>query len=735
MQTSSSHRWKFYRCGGVDQVALRDAADLRNLKHLDLKLWMALAMPTRGIEFDPLTADLLDTDKDGRIRPPEVLAAIDWADAVLEDLGTLLSPGDELALAEIKDPGIRAGALRVLNDLEMQGNESISLADLSARVSAFVNTRLNGDGVIIPDSSDDPKLQQAIIDLIQATGGTADRSGKAGINAASIDQFNEAAARVLSWREQLAGYEREGNVERTIAEAALQALNEVKPKIDDFFARCRLLTFDSRPKDTLNPDAALYGTIAGKSLSFGLDELESMPLAFVAVEKPLPLSSGVNPAWSTRIRAFVEKAVVPVIGKEIDTLSEAQWLEILKKIAPFKSLVMGKPVDPAAAFDVARLQALLDAELQASLRALMEQDAALEDEYNQLSAVEKLLRFKKDMRELLLNFVNFADFYGKTWAVFQAGELFLDARSCSLCIEVTDAGKHATLAGLSAAYLAYCDITRKGQDKRTIVAVFTDGDSDNLIVGRNGVFYDRKGNDWDATVTKIVANPISIREAFLLPYKKLVRMVEEQIAKRAQEAEASSNAKLVDVSATVANADKTVATPPAATKKLDLGTIALIGTAVGGVSALVGAAFSALFSLGIWVPVGLFGLLMLISGPSMLLAWMKLRQRNLGPILDANGWAINAKAKMNVPFGAALTHLAHLPAGAERSLTDPYADKKTPWRRYLTLILLVVVGWAWFGGKLDRWLPESVSADKVLGRSVPAAVEVAPADPAAAPAE
>ena len=59
------------------------------------------------------------------------------------------------------------------------------------------------------------------------------------------------------------------------------------------------------------------------------------------------------------------------------------------------------------------------------------------------------------------------------------------------------------------------------------------GDSDNLMVGRNGVFYDRQGRDWDATITKVVDNPISLREAFFAPYKKFIRMIEEQVAKRA----------------------------------------------------------------------------------------------------------------------------------------------------------------------------------------------------------
>ena len=46
------------------------------------------------------------------------------------------------------------------------------------------------------------------------------------------------------------------------------------------------------------------------------------------------------------------------------------------------------------------------------------------------------------------------------------------------------------------------------------------------MVGRNGIFFDRLGHDWDATITKIIENPISIRQAFFAPYKRAIRFVE-----------------------------------------------------------------------------------------------------------------------------------------------------------------------------------------------------------------
>ncbi|RZL41660.1 MAG: hypothetical protein EOP72_08100, partial [Variovorax sp.] len=82
--SSTPHTWQFFRAGGVDQVVIRTGEDIARIGQLDQKLWVALACPTRGIEFDPRTLDLIDTDRDGRIRPPELIAACEWACAHLK---------------------------------------------------------------------------------------------------------------------------------------------------------------------------------------------------------------------------------------------------------------------------------------------------------------------------------------------------------------------------------------------------------------------------------------------------------------------------------------------------------------------------------------------------------------------------------------------------------------------------------------------------------------------------
>jgi hypothetical protein len=299
-----------------------------------------------------------------------------------------------------------------------------------------------------------------------------------------------------------------------------------------------------------------------------------------------------------------------------------------------------------------------------------------------IADVGKLIRFVRDLRLLCVNFVNFKNLYaGDSPALFQAGVLYLDQRSCHLCLRVEDAGKHAVMAGLAGAFLAYADCARKGAaEKLSIVAIFSQGDDENLMVGRNGVFYDRQGRDYDATITKILPNPISLREAFWSPYNKAVRLIEEQVSKHASSADALANAQLV------AAAEGTAPTKP----KFDPSVIALISVAFGSLAVAFTTFLAFLDKFAAWqLPLVALGVMLIISGPSVLLAFVKLRKRNLGPILDANGWAINTTARINVPFGTKLTDVAQLPPGSTIDLRDRYAEKSAAWPKVVAAVLLI----------------------------------------------
>ena len=221
-----------------------------------------------------------------------------------------------------------------------------------------------------------------------------------------------------------------------------------------------------------------------------------------------------------------------------------------------------------------------------------------------------------------------------------------------------------------------------------IAAVVSSGNRENLIVGRNGLFYDRDGKDWDATITKIVENPISIKEAFWSPYKKVVHLVQDKITKAATDAESKVSEKM---SAAVEKPTEAATNAAASSKKIDVGTIAAISVAFTGIATVVGGLLQAFFGLGAWIPLGIVGIILLISLPSMFIAWTKLRQRNIAPILDASGWAVNGNVKINIKLGSVLSHSAVRPKNSTLDLKDPFAQKKFPVKRVILLLVLIAL--------------------------------------------
>ncbi len=692
-----AHTWKFFRAGGFDQVKLDTGADLMNLDQLDQKLWVALACPTTGIEFCSKTAALIDTDGDKRIRANELIAAIKWAGSQLKNPDVLVKGGDSVALADIADASLLASAKQILVNLGKKDATAISLADASDANKIFANTTFNGDGVIIAESSSDAAIKAVVADIIACFGSVNDRSGKPGIDQAKADAFFADCAAFADWSGKGDANTLPAGAGTAAANAAVKA---IKAKVDDYFGRCRLAAFDPRTVAALNRTEAEYAAIAGKDLSIHVGEIASFPLAQIAAGKALPLKSGINPAHAGAVVDLLNNAVKPLLGDK-NELTEADWATLQVKLAPFDGWNSGKAGANVEKLGLARVKEILAAKAQEKINALIAQDKALEPESTSIANVEKLVRFVRDLHTLSLNFVNFKDLYdGGEPSIFQCGTLYLDQRSCNLCITVEDAGKHGVMAGLAGAYLAYCDCVRKGTgEKISMVAIFSQGDDDNLMVGRNGVFYDRKGRDFDATITKILANPISLRQAFWSPYKKLVRMIEEQINKRAAAADATVNTNL----STAATA--TAAGKPGEVKKpaFDPSVIALISVALGSLAAAATGVAAMLGKLYFWqIPLCILGIMLVVSLPSLILAYMKLRKRNLGPILDANGWAVNAKAKINVPFGTSLTGIAKLPNGAIVEMSDKYAPKSSFLPKFVVFVIILACAWSFLNDDQGR---------------------------------
>ncbi|RZI96744.1 MAG: hypothetical protein EOP78_03475 [Variovorax sp.] len=724
---SIEHAWQFFRAGGVDQVLFRSGTDIANLRRLDQKLWVALACPTRGLAFDDRTLDLIDTDHDGRIRPPELIAACEWACAHLRDADALLRGSDTIALSDIVDDG--AGGMPLAEEarriLALRGRadaETLSLQDVTDRSALLAAMRFNGDGIVTPATAgDDAPVRDTVQRIVaHAAHPPKDRGGETGIDRAGAEAFFADAHALRDWQARAVD-DAEAMPLGHATLAAAEALEAVRAKVDDYFARCRVAAYDSRAVPALNPSAEEYETLAAEALNLHAESIAKLPLAAVAPGRSLPLQGAVNPAWAEALQRLQHAAAAPLLGDGTTTLGEDDWQRLQQRLAPCRQWLAAKPVNALATLKAEELATVLASEV--GVMALIAKDEEVEPHNTRIADLEKLLRFQRDLLPLLHNFVSFQSFYRREGAIFQAGTLYLDGRSCDLTVQVDDVAKHAVLAGLAKTCLAYCQCTREGK-RMTIVAAFTAGDTDFLLNGRNGVFYDRDGRDWDATITKVIENPTSVMQAFFSPYKKFLRLIEEQVAKRAAASDTLAQGSLGTLAGSLANAGAKPAPPLKLPGRIDVGTVAALGVALGSISAVLVAIFAKFIDLGQWIPIAIVGIVMAISGPSMLIAWLKLRQRSLGPILDACGWAINGRMRVNVRLGGSLSQTARLPRHASRVLRDPYAERHG-WSGAFA-ILVLVAAMAVLAWRMD-WLDDQLPARL---QHTPPAPTVQPAAPA-----
>ncbi|MCA9616409.1 MAG: hypothetical protein KC586_26815, partial [Myxococcales bacterium] len=514
--------WRFFRAGGVDQVQLTTAADLLALDELDEKLWVALACPVKGLELDERTLAFIDEDNDGRVHAKELIAAAKWAGGLLKDPEILAKRGSELPLSAIdttKDEGkvLHDTAKALLVSLEKADEKSLALADVKDAIEKFNKQRWNGDGVVPASSAEDEALKKALEDVLACTESPAtDKNGDPGVTADSIKAFFEELEAYVAWLD--AG---EAEAVRPLGDAsadAFAAYDKVRGKIDDFFTRCRVAAFDARALTAVNREESEYLAAAAKDLQITADEVAHFPLAHVESDAKLPLGKGLNPAWIDAMSAFRDKVVQPILGARTE-LSYDEWMQIRGKLAAHATWVADKKGAKVEKLGAERARELVKEGFREKLDGLVAEDEKARPMAEAREKVEKLLHFNRDLLTVANNFVSFRDFYARKGpAAFQVGTLYIDQRSCELCVRVDDVAKHTTLSPHSKSYLLYCDLKNPKGDTLKIAAAMTNGDVDNLMVGRNGVFYSRDGRDWDATITKVVENPISIRQAFWAPY-------------------------------------------------------------------------------------------------------------------------------------------------------------------------------------------------------------------------
>ena len=740
------YKWQFDTIGGAARVKLTSGQDIAHLDELDPKMWTVLSCPVKGLEIDEKSLGYVDCDGDGKIRINDVVATAKWITRAVKNPDVILDGPDSFDLDSFNqddENGLKLynSAKQILANLGKEGN-MISIADVADRTAIFAQTRFNGDGVITEASADDAEEKAVIAAIVSSFGGVADRSGAVGVNAEMIEKFYVAVEQYLAWKKAAPEVPFGDATDSVIA-----AYDALDAKVKDFFVRSRLAAFSPDSTAALDVQTSRIETISAENLTAKTQDIAAYPISRVNGKAEIDLSAPINPAWAAQFNTVIAAAAA---DKKV--LTEEDWNAIGAKFAAYTGWKGAKAGAEVEALGLDALNGFAEQNKKDSLLALVAQDAALAEEAGNIESVSKFLYILRDFYRLLRNFVTLQDFYKKdkdVAAIFQSGRLIIDQRECRFCMNVADMAKHNASAATSGMFLVYCDCTTKSNPaKISIVAAVTVGDIGDLIVGKNAVYYDNAGVEWDAVITKVIDNPISLAQSFWSPYRRMAKAVENLITKSAADKDAKmmadATAKINAAPAAVPAADAKPVAPP-----FDIAKFAGIFAAIGMAFGMIGTALSGLVDsmkgMGWKLSLVFIGIILVISGPAMILAWLKLRRRNIAPLLNANGWAVNAASKISIPFGETLTDAAKFP---KLKIKDPYALKGiATWKKWVISLAAVVavaaglwlgnlLDWAGYTSPLPRFnktevVEEVVAADTLVTEAAPVeevAPEAAPAD-------
>ncbi len=273
-----------------------------------------------------------------------------------------------------------------------------------------------------------------------------------------------------------------------------------------------------------------------------------------------------------------------------------------------------------------------------------------------IGPVEKLILYQVNLLTLANNFVSFPHLYDPTSrAMFEMGTLVMDGRRFNFSVKVSDHAAHSEIARTGNMYVLYVEVAPAGREKYEIATAVTSGGKGNLCVGKRGLFEDIFGGESDARIVEIIENPISFREAMVSPFRRLGRALTGKI-------EAMTTATEARLGITTEQA-QTQAQPPQMNRGLLAGgllmgggvAIAALGTSIAYIS-------KTLAGVKYWqILIGVAVVVLAVMLPTIIVAILKLRRRDLSAILEGTGWAINARMRLTRSQSRFFTQRPRLP--------------------------------------------------------------------------
>jgi hypothetical protein len=653
-------RLVFRKYGGSIQMLLRRFEDLEKAIEAPEALWVALACPTTGLACDQRFLDLLDTDGNGRIRAEELKAAVRWTRAMLEDTRGCDEGSSSLELRWLSEEAaaLKQSAELVKEALDLPG-EKISLEDVRNSEKELRARGRNGDGIVAPEHMPREELAALARRILEVLPGATNRAGKTGVDAATLEAFRAGKARGIARMDAKAEVFAWGD--ETLARA--DQLVALAPRLDEYFLQGRLVA--------AQPEASPLLKLPGERFPGVLGDREALDRAASALPIAPPNPRG-ELRWSELLRgpshealeALRRDVVAPLLGDE-PALQEAAYRGLLARAE--RAIAWRKEAEEDRVVALGdELRSVRD-ELIEELAAACASDLALRPRLDAVENLEKLLLFQRWLLAFANNFIAVPDLYSlKRRALFEQGRLILAGRLFTLAIHVPDRAAHAALASSNTLCLAYLKLERPGlAAPLEVVVPVTSGTSEGITVGKRGIFYDREEKEYDATITQVISNPVSLWEAMTAPFARIGKFISSKVQSFGESGDKAMEAKLA-----AAPAPPPAGAPAPAASPLG-GTIAAGGLAFAAVGSAIAFILNQLRSLTLLDLLrATLAIVLIVMIPAGILGWWKLRQRNLAVLLEGSGWALNDRLLLTRPLGRLFTRRPPRPANSSVDRTD-----------------------------------------------------------------
>ena len=669
---------KFNKFAKAYHLDIATPADLRDVLALDDSFWAATSAPTAAFHEDAAFLKYIDSDGNGRMRSDEVRAALRWLLDTLADASRVGADADEVLLdavdkASAAGPGLLVTAAYVNEQAGRKDAPDVRLADVRAAMAELRGKPLNGDGVLVPAAAgDDAALKEYVEAAIAATGGSDDISGAKGVNSAQLADFAAALKDFLAWKAQGAADNRDTMPFGADTPAVHNLFARHRDAIDRFF-----FIADFQRYDPAGAEKFLSSDPAGATAAAAL---ESAPLARPLPDGALPLDGpNVNPLRRDVVAALRDGLFGRVLGREAPaSVSEDDWKKVKAALAGHEAWLGAKKGAIVENLPADKLQGWADGPFDAAARKLQEEDEVVAKRVAAFADLEKLLLFHRRLPRFLNNYVSLTEFYRPDeTSLFERGRLLIDGRWFNLAIEVPDAAAHAAVAKNGGLYTMYVLVEPVGGPPSfTVVVPATAGTRGNLAVGKRGVFFDLEGHEYDAKITSIIENPISLKEAILSPFQNIAKSVMGKIEGLGAAAQAKIEKAGTDATDAVAEGKVPPAPAAPAPAPAPAAAPAAGGGAAGmfmGVSVAIAALGSAFAFIAKSVSAmsgaqrltALLVILAVVLGPIVLAGVLKLMRQDMGPIIEGCGWAVNKSMRLTRKLRRQFTLTKAYPEDAE----------------------------------------------------------------------